>query len=64
MLRLVNGVQGITWRLGFGVVDSTQPEGMLNLINGAVFHPLLMSNHFTEWQPRPATLNLPITADM
>ncbi|KAF9479493.1 hypothetical protein BDN70DRAFT_932553 [Pholiota conissans] len=40
---LVNGVQGITWRLGFGVVDPTQPE---------------------EWQPRPATLNLPITADI
>ncbi|KAF8960420.1 hypothetical protein BDZ97DRAFT_1307262 [Flammula alnicola] len=40
---LVNGVQGITWRLGFGVVDPTQPE---------------------EWQPRPATLNLPITSDI
>ncbi|KJA21567.1 hypothetical protein HYPSUDRAFT_55453 [Hypholoma sublateritium FD-334 SS-4] len=38
---LVNGVQGITWRLAFGVVDPTQPE---------------------EWQIRPATLNLPITA--
>ncbi|PPQ65798.1 LOW QUALITY PROTEIN: hypothetical protein CVT26_000383 [Gymnopilus dilepis] len=23
---LVNGVQGITWRLGFGVFDTTQPE--------------------------------------
>ncbi|PPQ84793.1 hypothetical protein CVT25_007425 [Psilocybe cyanescens] len=40
---LVNGVQGITWRLGFGVHDPTQPE---------------------EWQPRPADLNLPITADI
>ncbi|KAF8198537.1 hypothetical protein BJ912DRAFT_1074631 [Pholiota molesta] len=40
---LVNGVQGITWRLGFGVDDPTQPE---------------------EWQSHPATLNLPITADI
>ncbi|KAF8884720.1 hypothetical protein CPB84DRAFT_1837997 [Gymnopilus junonius] len=40
---LVNGVQGITWRLGFGVIDPTQPE---------------------EWQSRPATVNLPLTADI
>ncbi|KAF8157203.1 hypothetical protein B0H34DRAFT_490777 [Crassisporium funariophilum] len=40
---LVNGVQGIAWRLGFGVNDPTQPE---------------------EWQSRPVTLNLPITADI
>lgn len=25
--RLVSGVQGITWRLGFGIDDPTQPEG-------------------------------------
>jgi hypothetical protein len=23
---LVNGIQGIAWRLGFGIVDPTQPE--------------------------------------
>jgi len=40
---LVNGVQGITWRLGFGIQDTTQPE---------------------EWQDHPATLNLPLTANI
>jgi hypothetical protein len=24
---LVNAVQGIAWRLGFGIEDPTQPEG-------------------------------------
>jgi len=23
---LINGIQGITWRLGFGLTDPTQPE--------------------------------------
>ncbi|PSS35389.1 hypothetical protein PHLCEN_2v1662 [Hermanssonia centrifuga] len=38
-----NSVQGITWRLGFGIQDPTQPE---------------------EWQNHPATVNLPLTADI
>ena len=27
ILRLVNGVLGITWRLGFGVENNQEPEG-------------------------------------
>ncbi|KAG6831845.1 hypothetical protein H0H87_003644 [Tephrocybe sp. NHM501043] len=26
LFRLVNGVQGITWRLGFGITNPNQPE--------------------------------------
>lgn len=40
---IVNGVQGITWRLGFGINNPNEPE---------------------EWQNHPATLNLPLTADL
>lgn len=27
LCRLVNGVQGITWRLGFGLDNPKEPEG-------------------------------------
>jgi len=54
--RLANGVLGITWRLGFGVDNTNEPEGLFlyDLFNEDA-HLLV------EWQSHPATLNLPLT---
>ncbi|THH30886.1 hypothetical protein EUX98_g3273 [Antrodiella citrinella] len=60
---LTNSVQGITWRLGFGVVDPTQPEGKFSLANPIVI-PSKLTIMYTEWQTRPADVNLPLTADI
>ena len=50
---MTNSVQGITWRLGFGIFDPTQPEGMCHLSRLFRFHflytfpfILLLQSHF------------------
>ncbi|KAJ7126237.1 hypothetical protein C8R44DRAFT_781419 [Mycena epipterygia] len=55
---LVNGVQGITWRLGFGIADTTQPEEWqdhpadLNL----ALTPDLVNNPVAIWEAVAARL--------
>ncbi|KAF5371732.1 hypothetical protein D9758_003447 [Tetrapyrgos nigripes] len=72
---LVPATQGITWRLGFGIDDPTQPEGessfdllaldlllWLALSTSAEFLALSLLER-TEWQDHPADINLQLTAE-
>ena len=58
---LTNSVQGITWRLGFGIDSPEEPEGAY-VINRpgscADVYKLI------EWQNHPADVNLALTADL
>ena len=57
-------MQGITWRLGFGIDDPTQPEGEPVILLSDIPKRRVTNGHHTEWQDHPADLNLPLTADM
>lgn len=53
---MTNSVQGITWRLAFGVVDPTQPEGeYLLCINIQI---LLSGGHIMSTNPLHAFCNI------
>ena len=57
-------MQGITWRLGFGIDDPTQPEGEPVILLSDIPKRRVTNGRHTEWQDHPADLNLPLTADM
>jgi hypothetical protein len=64
--RLVNGLQGITWRSSFGLDNPEEPEGtsMLNphCTCGSRMCFLIIGSQ--EWQDHPADLNLALTPDL
>lgn len=55
--RLINGVLGLTWRLGFGIDDPIEPEGERF---GEKVAAQLTSRRI-EWQDHPADINYPLT---
>jgi hypothetical protein len=56
---LTNSIQGITWRLGFGIQDTANPEGELLALS--VTYHLSKLARILEWQSHPADVNLPLT---
>lgn len=65
---LTNSVQGITWRLGFGVDDPTQPEGASTSPHYLLRVSVTQADTdailaVTEWQDHPADVNLPLTPE-
>ena len=61
--RVIRGVQGITWRLGFGINNPEQPEGELEYRPPQ--HAVRLTYHIpSEWQDHPADLNLPLTPQL